>query len=68
MESYLLLVGLGLCAAGRYRSGRWASNNRQGEYSAFQIGRFMLDRLRLKIHLILRALLTNSQCEIANWG
>lgn len=66
--AYLLLAGLGLCAAGRYRSGRWASNNRQGEYSAFQIGRFMLDQLSLGIPLILKALLLNSECDREKWG
>jgi hypothetical protein len=62
------LVGLGLCAAGRFRSGRWASNNRKGEYSAFQVGRFMLDQLRLKTHLLLAALLANSQLVGIKWG
>jgi hypothetical protein len=66
--AYLLLVGLGLCAAGRFRSGRWASNNRKGEYSAFQVGRFMLDQLRLKTHLLLAALLANSQLVGIKWG
>lgn len=66
--AYLLLVGLGLCAAGRFRPGRWASNNRHGEYSVFQIGRFMLGRLKLKIHIILKTLLSNSESPEANWG
>lgn len=66
--AYLLLVGLGLCAAGRFRSGKWASNNREGEYSAFQIGRFMLDQIRLKTHLILKALLATSEIPETKWG
>jgi Transposase DDE domain len=66
--AYLLLVGLGLCAAGRFRSGKWASNNRDGEYSAFQIGQFMLDQLRLKTHLLLRAILANSEGRETKWG
>lgn len=66
--AYLLLVGLGLCAIGRFRPGRWASNNRQGEYSAFQVGQFMLDQLRLKTHLLLKALLANSEIPETKWG
>ena len=66
--AYLLLVGLGLCAKGRFRPGRWASNNRRDEYSVFQIGRFMLDQLRIEIHLLLRALLASSQLPGTNWG
>jgi hypothetical protein len=66
--AYLLLVGLGLCASGRFGSGRWAANNRKRECSLFQVGRLMLDRLRIKIHLILRALLATSGSEVAKWG
>jgi hypothetical protein len=60
-------MGLGLCAAGRFRPGQWASNNRDGEYSAFQIGRFMFDQLRLKIHSLLQALSTSSEYDAATW-
>lgn len=66
--AYLLLVGLGLCARGRYRSGQWASNNRKDEYSTFQIGRFMLDQLRLQTQQAIAAILATSEIEIGNWG
>lgn len=66
--AYLLLVGLGLCARSRYRSGQWASNNRRDEYSVFQIGRFLLDQLRLNLRLITTALIATSEEKMKNWG
>lgn len=65
--AYLLLTGLGLCAAARFRPGQWGSNHRPGEYSPFQIGRFTLDQLRLPIHLLLRALVANTG-RGGKWG
>jgi hypothetical protein len=43
--AYLLLVGLGLLASVLHRPGAWCSNNREGECSAFTIGREMLDQM-----------------------
>jgi hypothetical protein len=66
--AYLLLTGLGLGAAARFRPGQWASNHRPGEYGPFQIGRFTLAQLRLPIHLLLRALIANAAAGGGNWG
>lgn len=66
--AYLLLMGLGLCAAARYRSGFWAASNRRGECSAFRIGQCVLTKLRLKIHLILQAVLATSESAMPKWG
>lgn len=55
-------------STGDYRPDMCASNNRYGEYSAFQVGRFMRDQLRLKAHLLLKALLANCEIPESNWG
>lgn len=66
--AYPLLVGLGLCARGRCRSGQWASHNRKDEYSTFQIGRFMLGQLRLNLCQVLNAVVATSETAMGNWG
>ena len=66
--AYLLLVGLALGAKAKHRMGTWASNNREGELSLFQIGRL---EHRPDQHLplaIIAAVLNASLAEIRKWG
>jgi len=66
--AYLLLIGLGLHARARYPSGRWCSNNRPDECSAFTVGRIMLDQLHLQIDTILDCLCRAVENVGAKWG
>jgi hypothetical protein len=66
--AYLLLIGLGLHAKAHYPSGRWCSNNRPNECSAFTIGRVMLTHLHLQIDTLLDCLCRAVERIGANWG
>lgn len=65
--AYLLLIGVGLIAKARCRTGHWSSNNRQDAASLFFIGQQMLDRIGLPLILIAQ-LKQQLQNEIPNWG
>lgn len=65
--AYLLMCGLGLCCKKRYRSGRWASNNRDGECSAFFVARIMLGHCTIRLKTAL-ATLAAALATIGNWG
>ena len=64
--AYLLLVMIGLYASGRYRSGRWCSNNRAGECSLVTVGRVMLQTPLPSLIRLARDL--RREITGANWG
>jgi hypothetical protein len=64
--AYLLLVAIGLHAADRCRSGAWCSNNRVGECSLFQIGRFMCHEPVPRLFRLLKDL--RKVILDSNWG
>jgi hypothetical protein len=66
--AYLLLIGLGLHAKAHYPSGRWCSNNRPDECSAFTVGRVMQAELRLGIDTIVNCLCRAVESVGAKWG
>lgn len=66
--TYLLLVGLGLVATEKCRPSMWASNTRKNDLSAFQIGRVVLDKLRLKPTALVAALVEALQSQTSKWG
>jgi hypothetical protein len=66
--TYLLLVGLGLVAREQHKASMWASNTRKTDLSAFQIGRIVLHKLRLKPTTLLAALIHALQFQTSNWG
>ncbi len=66
--AYLLLAGLGLLAQRRYRSGRWASTNRVGECSVFQIGNRMLEELAFAPALAMAAVVLAAASQVPKWG
>jgi hypothetical protein len=65
--AYLLLSALGLCCKKRYAPGRWASNNRPGECSAFFVARVMLARSSIRLRTALATLIA-AIAAVGNWG
>ena len=66
--TYILLVGLGLCARAKYRAGMWCSSNNPQQCSVFTIGRYMMNRMQTPIRALLAAVLA-AVCEAApKWG
>lgn len=66
--AYILLIGLGLVARGKYCPSNWCSNTRITECSVFTIGRQMLDRIELPFHSLIHALRTATIRAAPNWG
>jgi hypothetical protein len=66
--TYLLLVGLGLVARERHKASMWSSNTRKTDLSAFQIGRIVLHKLRLKPTALLSAAINALKSQTSNWG
>jgi hypothetical protein len=66
--AYLLLVALGLWCRQHRPARTWASNNRERELSTFQIGRVMLDRVRLAIKTLVDLLLRSLATTKGKWG
>ena len=66
--AYLLLCGIGLRAAARYRPSAWCSSNKRGVCSVFFIGRVMLERMEFSapqaFELVRQATLEAAQ----KWG
>jgi len=66
--TYILLVGVGLCARAKFRPGMWCSSNNPKQCSAFTIGRYMIDRMQVSIRAALAAVLVAILEASPNWG
>jgi Transposase DDE domain len=66
--AYWLLVGLGLLARLRHRPSAWCGSNRDGECSAFTIGRAMRERMEVRPAEALAAVIAAVIAVGANWG
>lgn len=66
--AYLLLVGIGLMARGRYRPGLWCSSNNPRQCSVFTIGRILVERLRISPQAAFAAVVKATLEPAPNWG
>jgi len=66
--AYILTCGVGLLATFVHGPAHWASANRAGQCSLWQIGRIMLDRWPYLFREILDALIACLHASIPKWG
>lgn len=66
--AYILTCGVGLLATFAHRPAKWASANRAGQCSLWQIGRIMLDRWPYLFREIIDALKSYLLTRSPNWG
>jgi hypothetical protein len=65
--AYLLLCGIGIIASKTFSPGHWSSSS-QNDCSVFTIGRIMLDRFKLSVAQVLRAITLATEIAVPNWG
>jgi hypothetical protein len=66
--AYWFLIALGLAAQKRYQPRAWCSNNRVNTLSAFGIGQWALNRLRLHPDRLMAILLRAVAAASEKWG
>jgi len=66
--AYILLLGIGLRAAARFRPGAWCSSNDPRQCSVFTIGRILINQIKLSAASAFSAVRSATNNTPPNWG